>query len=124
MSNVPEDLRYTKTHEWIRLNEMDAEIGITDFAQKQLTDIVYVDLPAEGKKIKKGDVLLTVESVKSAEDVFSPVSGEVVAVNKEIEARPEMINQEPYKTWMVRVKVQEPPKETLTAEEYGKFIGQ
>ena len=78
MHEVPENLRYTKTHEWVKQEGNICIVGITDYAQGQLTDIVYVDLPKVGKKLKKGEVLLTVESVKSAEDVFSPIDGEVV----------------------------------------------
>ena len=88
MSNIPEDLKYTKTHEWVRTNGTEVEIGVTDFAQKQLTDVVYVDLPEVGKEIKSGDTLLTVESVKSAEEVFSPVTGKITAVNRELEGKP------------------------------------
>ncbi|EQB69077.1 MAG: glycine cleavage system protein H [Cuniculiplasma sp. C_DKE] len=124
MSNIPEDLKYTKTHEWVRTNGTEVEIGVTDFAQKQLTDVVYVDLPEVGKEIKSGDTLLTVESVKSAEEVFSPVTGKITAVNKELESKPELINQEPYNSWLVKIKLSEEIKGTLTAEEYRKLTGQ
>jgi glycine cleavage system H protein len=124
MTNIPKDLRYTKTHEWIRIDGDTAELGITDFAQKQLTDIVYVDLPKEDTEIKEGDTLLTVESVKSAEDVFSPVSGKIKEVNKILEDKPESINSDPYGTWMVRIHLNKEPEKTLSAEEYNKFIGQ
>ncbi|MCL4319999.1 glycine cleavage system protein GcvH [Cuniculiplasma divulgatum] len=124
MSNIPEDLKYTKTHEWVRTNGTEVEIGVTDFAQKQLTDVVYVDLPEVGKEIKSGDTLLTVESVKSAEEVFSPVTGKITAVNKELESKPELINQEPYNSWLVKIKLNEEIKGTLTAEEYRKLTGQ
>ncbi len=124
MSNIPEDLKYTKTHEWVRTNGTEVEIGVTDFAQKQLTDVVYVDLPEVGKEIKSGDILLTVESVKSAEEVFSPVTGKITAVNKELESKPELINQEPYNSWLVKIKLNEEIKGTLTAEEYRKLTGQ
>lgn len=124
MSNVPEDLKYTKTHEWVKANGSEVEIGVTDFAQKQLTDVVYVDLPQVGKDIKTGDTLLTVESVKSAEEVFSPVTGKITAVNRELEGKPELINQEPYNAWLVKVKLTDDVKGTLTAEEYRKLTGQ
>ncbi len=124
MSNIPEDLKYTKTHEWVRTNGTEVEIGVTDFAQKQLTDVVYVDLPEVGKEIKSGDTLLTVESVKSAEEVFSPVTGKITAVNKELESKPELINQEPYNSWLVKIKLNDKIKGTLTAEEYRKLTGQ
>ena len=124
MSNIPEDLKYTKTHEWVRTNGTEVEIGVTDFAQRQLTDVVYVDLPEVGKDIKSGETLLTVESVKSAEEVFSPVTGKITAVNKELESKPELINQEPYNSWLVKIKLSADVKDTLTAEEYRKLTGQ
>ncbi len=122
MDEIPENLKYTKTHEWIKDNGTLLEIGITDFAQKQLTDIVYVDLPKKGTVLKVGDVLLTVESVKSAEEVFSPVKGEVTEVNEKLEEKPESINEDPYGTWMVRVKPIEKPIELMSAQEYKEFI--
>ncbi len=124
MSNVPDELKYTKTHEWVKINDSEVEIGVTDFAQKQLTDVVYVDLPAVGKEIKIGEVLLTIESVKSAEEVFSPVAGKILSVNKDLVEKPELINQEPYNSWMVKIKRSGELSGTLTAEEYRKLTEQ
>ncbi len=124
MSNIPGNLRYTKTHEWILLKDDVAEIGITDYAQHQLTDIVYVDFPKKGEKKKKGDVLLTVESVKSAEDVFSPVDGEVVELNSSLENTPELLNKDSYANWMVRIRISTKPEDLISADEYRKHIGE
>jgi glycine cleavage system H protein len=122
MGQNPEDLKYTKTHEWIREQGDYLQVGITNFAQKQLTDIVYVDLPKKGAVIKRGDVLLTVESVKSAEEVFSPVSGEVVEVNEILESKPESINEAPFETWMVKIKPSGEQEEMMNAKEYEAYI--
>ena len=124
MHEVPENLSYTKTHEWVKQEGNICIVGITDYAQSQLTDIVYVDLPKVGKKLKKGEVLLTVESVKSAEDVFSPVDGEVVAINKDLEDKPEILNKKPYESWMAKIKTSGGIISLMKPEEYKKFIGE
>ncbi|WP_393971064.1 glycine cleavage system protein GcvH [Oxyplasma meridianum] len=125
MSHVPNDLRYTKTHEWMKAEGTTVTVGITDFAQKQLTDIVYIDLPKEGTSKKEGEVLLTVESVKSAEDVFTPVSGEIVTVNSSLSDKPELINKDSYSNWMVKIKTTENiERKGLSPDEYRKFIGE
>lgn len=124
MSNIPEDLKYTKSHEWVRLKGDIAEIGITDYAQQQLTDIVFVDFPKVGQEKKTGDVLLTVESVKSAEEVFSPVDGEITELNPVLEKTPELLNKDSYTNWMVRIKVSSEPSGLLGATEYRKHIGE
>lgn len=124
MSNVPENLKYTKTHEWVSMNGNIATVGITDYAQHQLTDIVFVDFPKIGEAKKKGAVLLTVESVKSAEDVFSPVDGEVSETNKILVDSPELLNKDSYKNWMVRMKVSSPPNDLLSPADYKKHIGE
>lgn len=124
MHEVPENLSYTKTHEWVKQEGNICIVGITDYAQSQLTDIVYVDLPKVGKKLKKGEVLLTVESVKSAEDVFSPVDGEVVEINKDLEDKPEALNQKPYESWMAKIKTSGGILSLMKPEEYKKFIGE
>ncbi len=123
MVNVPEGLKYAKTHEWVRIENGIATVGISDFAQQQLTDIVYVDMPKQGKKVKSGESLLSIESVKSAEDVFSPVSGVVESVNPDLEMKPELINSDPYGSWIVRVKLDSEPSGLMNAQEYRKFIG-
>lgn len=122
METVPENLKYTKTHEWVKNDGEFMQIGITDFAQKQLTDIVYVELPKKGAVIHTGEVLLTVESVKSAEDVFSPVSGEIIEVNEILEDKPESINEDPYGTWMVKIKSTGKQEEMMNASEYQAYI--
>lgn len=124
MVNVPEGLMYAKTHEWVRIENGIAIVGISDFAQQQLTDIVYVDMPKQGKKVKNGETLLSIESVKSAEDVFSPVSGVVESVNTELDMKPELINSDPYGSWIVRMKLDSEPSGLMNAKEYRKFIGE
>jgi glycine cleavage system H protein len=104
----PTDLKYTRDHEWVRTDGEEASVGITDFAQQQLGDIVYIDLPAVGKQVAQGEVFGTVESVKAVSELFSPVSGEIVAVNADLGTHPEKVNSAPHGTWMIRVKVNQP----------------
>ncbi len=104
----PSDLKYTKDHEWIRTNGDEARVGITDYAQKQLGDVVYLELPEVGKRLSKGDVFGTIESVKAVSELYAPVSGEVVAVNGDLGSHPENINRAPHETWMVRLKASAP----------------
>jgi len=109
MSLVPEDLRYTKEHEWVKSESGTARIGITDHAQHELTDIVFVELPKIGKKVKQGEVLGVVESVKTVADVYSPVSGEVADVNSDLNDNPQFINESPYeKGWFAIIKMENP----------------
>ncbi len=125
MSNVPDGLRYTKDHEWVKVEGDIALVGITDHAQEELTDIVFVELPKTGKKVKKGDVLGVVESVKTVSDIYSPVSGEVVDVNSPLDDAPGMINQEPYgKGWFAKVKMSDPSEvgQLMDASTYKKVI--
>ncbi|MFO7991011.1 MAG: glycine cleavage system protein GcvH [Thermoplasmata archaeon] len=106
MPNVPEDLKYSEDHEWIKVENGDARIGITDFAQEELGDIVYVELPEVGEEIEMGDMLGVVESVKTVSDVYSPLSGEIVEVNEELEESPEIINEDPYGDgWIAVIKI-------------------
>ena len=100
----PTDLKYTKEHEWVRLKDGEAEVGITDFAQKQLGDVVFVELPEVGRKLTQGEVFGTIESVKAVSELFSPVSGEVIAVNGDLGSHPETVNAKPHDAWMVRIK--------------------
>jgi len=104
----PADLKYTKDHEWVRLSGQDAAVGITDFAQRQLGDIVFVELPEVGRRVAQGDVFGTIESVKAVSELFSPLSGEVVAVNTDLANHPEVVNAKPHETWMIRVKPDSP----------------
>ena len=103
--SYPSDLKYTKDHEWIRLEGDTGSIGITDFAQQQLGDVVYVELPAEGTMLTAGQVFGTIESVKAVSELFSPVAGEVVEVNSGLKDKPENVNGKPHETWMVKVKM-------------------
>jgi len=121
---VKDGLFYTKTHEWVKTDGDVATIGITDFAQNQMSDIVYVDLPKVGALVKAGDVLGTVESVKSAEDFYSPVSGRVIEVNKTLEKAPENINKDAYEAWIVKVKMSNPSEinNLMKKEAYEKLI--
>ena len=100
----PTDLKYTKDHEWVRFNGVEAEVGITDFAQRQLGDVVFVELPEVGRTLTQGEVFGTIESVKAVSELFAPVAGEVVAVNGDLGSHPEAVNAKPHETWMIRVK--------------------
>jgi glycine cleavage system H protein len=104
----PSDLKYTKDHEWIRFSDGEAAIGITDFAQKQLGDVVFVELPDVGRTLKQGEVFGNIESVKAVSELFSPVSGEVTAVNTDLGTHPETVNGQPHETWMIRIRPSTP----------------
>ncbi|HZI89824.1 MAG TPA: glycine cleavage system protein GcvH [Candidatus Polarisedimenticolia bacterium] len=124
--NVPKDLRYTKEHEWVRVRDQEAEVGITDFAQGELGDVVFVELPAVGAKVTQMKSFGTIDAVKTVSDLFAPVSGEVTAVNGELKENPALINQSPYeKGWMVRIRMANPgeTEQLLTAEAYEKALG-
>jgi len=101
----PAQLKYTKDHEWVNIAGSEATVGITDFAQQQLGDVVFVELPAVGRTLKQGEVFGTIESVKAVSELFSPLSGEVVAVNDALGNHPESVNATPHEAWMVRLKV-------------------
>ena len=104
--NIPADLRYASSHEWVRLDGDIATVGISDHAQEELTDVVFVELPAMGRAVDVGDPTAVVESVKAASDIYAPVSGEVVEVNPEVEADPSLVNTDPYgKGWIFKLKV-------------------
>ena len=108
----PSDLKYTNDHEWVRVEGDQAHVGITDYAQKQLGDVVYLELPDVGRTLKKGDVFGTIESVKAVSELYSPVSGEVAEVNGRLTEKPETVNSDPHGSWMIVVKVAD-PGETL-----------
>jgi glycine cleavage system H protein len=118
--------KYTKTHEWVEVIEGNkVKVGITDHAQDQLGDIVYIDLPEIGKEVKKGEELASIESVKSAEDIYAPVSGKVTAVNEELRDHPEIINEDAEgKGWIVEMEMSNPSEldDLMTKEEYDKFV--
>ena len=122
----PENLRYTKEHEWVRVEGDVGIIGITSHAQNELGDIVYVDLPKAGTVIQQGKTIGSVESVKAVSDIYTPVSGEVVEVNGLLTESPETLNKDPYGTgWLVKIKLSEPGEaaKLLTAAEYQAFVG-
>jgi len=126
MSTIPAELKYAKTHEWVRLTGDVATIGITDHAQHELTDIVFVELPDQGRKVKAGEPCAVVESVKTASDIYSPVSGEVVEVNPAVVKDPALANTEPYSGgWFFKVRLSPPglPNGLLSATEYQTQIG-
>ncbi len=126
MSTYPENYRYTKEHEWISAEGETATIGITDHAQQELGDIVYVDLPKIGTKLEKGKTLGSVESVKAVSDVYAPVSGEVMDVNELLSQEPEKLNADPHgAAWLVKIKLAAPDeiKQLLTAADYQTYIG-
>jgi glycine cleavage system H protein len=101
----PSDLKYTKDHEWVRVSGDRAHVGITDYAQKQLGDVVYLELPEVGRTVNKGDVFGTIESVKAVSELYAPVSGEVLEVNNDLAQKPEAVNSDPHGAWMIVLKV-------------------
>ena len=122
---VRDDLKYTDTHEWLKVDGEKAKVGITDHAQEELTDIVFVELPEEGKEVKKGDELCVVESVKSVSEIYSPVSGKITKVNKELEDTPETVNESPYDDgWLVEIEVSDKSEidDLLSPQDYKKNI--
>ena len=120
--NTPADLSYTDTHEWVRIENDEAVLGITEYAQHTLGDITYVELPSVGDTLTEGAEMGTVESVKAASDMFSPVSGTVTAVNEELADHPDLVNQAPYEGgWMVRVALSGRPSGLLNAADYEKL---
>lgn len=120
----PTDLKYTIEHEWVRTAGEEASIGITDFAQKQLGDVVFVELPEVGRALTQSEVFGTIESVKAVSELFSPVSGTVVAVNDALAAHPEAVNGQPHDTWMIRVKMANPAElgSLMDSDGYEGFI--
>ncbi len=122
----PEDLKYTEDHEWLRLEDDIATVGITDHAQTELGDIVYVDVNTVGDTLDKSEVFGSVEAVKTVSDLFLPVSGEVLEINPALDASPEIVNDDPYgEGWLIRLKVSDPSEvdNLMSAEEYKKFVG-
>jgi glycine cleavage system H protein len=124
--NFPEELKYTKDHEWIKVEGDEATIGITEFAQGELGDIVYVDINTAGETLAKEEIFGTIEAVKTVSDLYMPVSGEVLEVNSQLEGNPEKVNSDPYGNgWLVKVKLskKEELDDLMSAEEYRKHIG-
>jgi len=108
----PADLKYTKDHEWVRVSGTQAHVGITEYAQKQLGDVVYLELPEVGRTVKKGDVFGTIESVKAVSELYAPVSGQVTEVNTSLTEKPEMVNKDPHGSWMIGLNVSNPSDTT------------
>ena len=125
--NFPDNLRYTKDHEWVRIEGDTAVVGITDFAQRELGDIVYVEVETVGKALQAGDVFGTVEAVKTVSDLFMPISGKIVEVNKGLDTNPESVNKDPYgQGWMIKVELKDASElnSLLSAADYKALIGQ
>lgn len=126
MSQVPDDLRYTKEHEWARVQDGKVRVGITDHAQRELGDVVFVELPEVGRELSANDAFGVVESVKAVSDLYAPVSGKVSAVNEALNDAPETVNNDPYgEGWMVEIELSDPSQVDglLSAEDYQKQIG-
>jgi glycine cleavage system H protein len=126
MANVPSDLKYAKSHEWVRVNGDTATVGISDHAQHELTDVVFVELPAPNRQVKAGEACAVVESVKTASDIYSPVSGQVTEVNKTVVDNPALVNTEPYGGgWFYKIKLGNPAElnNLLTPAQYTAEIG-
>ncbi len=121
---IPENLQYTKDHEWVRKHGEEAEFGITDHAQEAIGDVVYVELPEVGRQIEAGESFAVIESSKAASDVYAPLSGEIVAVNEALEGSPELVNEDPYgKGWLARIRITgEAQQELMDANTYGVYL--
>ena len=123
--DIPKDLKYTKEHEWAKEEGDTALLGITDFAQHSLGDVVFVELPEVGTQLKKGEAFGSVESVKAASDIYSPLSGEVIEINSELEDHPELLNESPYeKGWIIKIRVSDSGEsaELMNEAEYAEFV--
>lgn len=124
--DIPESLKYTTDHEWIKIDGNIATVGITDFAQSELGDIVYVEIETEGEDVEKGEVFGTVEAVKTVSDLFMPLTGTVEEVNTELDTAPELVNEDPYeKGWMIKIKLSDAAEldDLLSADAYKEVIG-
>jgi len=121
----PSDLKYTNEHEWVRLEGDTATVGITDFAQKQLGDVVFVELPSAGSQVKQGEVFGTIESVKAVSELYAPLTGEVTEVNGDLTNHPEAVNSNPHETWMIKIKLSNASETEalLDSDAYGKITG-
>lgn len=122
--SIPQDLFYTEDHEWVKIEGEEATIGITDFAQGELGDIVYVEIETEGEELDSGSVFGSVEAVKTVSDLFMPLSGEIIEINEKLESEPEVVNNDPYGGgWMIKVKISERGEKLLSADKYQELIG-
>lgn len=127
MSDVKEGLRYTKEHEWVKIEGENGRVGITDHAQDELTDIVFVEVPEVGRRVKRGDAIGAVESVKTVADVYSPVSGEIIEANSDLEDSPQLVNESPYeKGWIALIRMDDPAEveKLMDAGEYKQLLGE
>lgn len=121
----PDSFYYTKDHEWVKIDENEATVGITDFAQKQLGDVVYVELPQSGVQLEFHQSFGVIESVKAVSDIYSPISGEVIEINQELNDSPELVNEDPHdKGWIIRIKIKDEGEldKLMSASEYEKFL--
>lgn len=124
--NFPDNLKYTKDHEWVRVSGNEAYVGITDFAQGELGDIVFIDINTVGQEIKHGDLFGTVEAVKTVSDLFMPVGGKVLEINPKLESNPELVNTDPYGDgWMIKISVKDPSEvnNLLSSTDYKQVVG-
>jgi glycine cleavage system H protein len=124
--NVPDNLKYTKDHEWLRMEGEFAYVGITDFAQGELGDIVFIEIETEGETLEREEVFGTIEAVKTVSDLFMPVSGEIIEVNPDLDSSPDLVNKDPFgKGWMVKIKVASSAEvdELLSPAEYSELVG-
>ena len=125
MSNIPEELKYSKDHEWVKVDGDVATVGITDYAQDSLGDVVYVELPNEGENFKSHDAFGSVESVKAVSEIFTPIAGKIVETNEGLNDAPEIVNDDPYgDAWLVKIRMDNSGEldELLSSEEYGEFL--
>ena len=124
--NIPDDLKYTKEHEWIRVEGDEIVVGVTDFAQGELGDVVFIEIETEGEVLSKGDTFGTIEAVKTVSDLYMPVDGEIVAVNPSLEDTPELVNSQPFGDgWMIRIKCSDLSQldDLIPADQYSSMIG-
>ena len=124
--NIPSELKYTKDHEWIKIEGNVATVGITDFAQGELGEIVYVEIETEGESLDQEEVFGTIEAVKTVSDLFMPLSGEIIEFNEELESNPELVNEDPFgKGWMVKIKMSDSSQESdlLSLDSYKELLG-
>ncbi len=124
--NIPENLKYTKDHEWLKVEGEYGYVGITDFAQNELGDIVFIEIETIGETLKKGESFGTIEAVKTVSDIFMPVGGEILEMNSDIESSPELVNKDPYgKGWMIRIRITDPSEidELLGPDAYRDLVG-
>ena len=124
--NVPNDLKYTAEHEWIRVEGDEVVVGVTEFAQRELGDVVFIEIETEGETLARGDTFGTIEAVKTVSDLYMPLDGEVVEVNPALEETPELVNSQPFgEGWMVRIKMSDPAQleDLIPADDYRTMIG-